>query len=156
MSSMWGGNAPLSKKWISFPNIALKYAQEKIILNGFSDTVYVSVITINSESTQISDILQSARECCTMLTHVLWRISRGIASRQGFLKRKDLFPLRWSSQTRARPPRADATYLGGAHDPPLIFAPVHAENLVPMAFEGPPGLHDKLPQSFHPLGHLVH
>lgn len=25
-----------------------------------------------------------------------------------------------------------------------------------MAFEGPSGLHDKLAQGFHPLGHLVH
>ena len=49
-----------------------------------------------------------------------------------------------------------ATYLRGAHEPPLIPAPVHAQNLVAVAFEGPSGLHDKLPQGLHALGHLVH
>ena len=48
------------------------------------------------------------------------------------------------------------TYLRGAHEPPLILAPVHAQNLVPVAFEGPSGLHDKLPQGLHALGHLVY
>ena len=47
------------------------------------------------------------------------------------------------------------TYLRGAHEPPLILAPVHAQNLVPVAFEGPSGLHDKLFWGLHVLGHLV-
>ena len=48
-----------------------------------------------------------------------------------------------------------ATYLRGAHEPPLIPAPVHAQNLVPVAFEGPSGLHDKLLWGLHVLSHLV-
>lgn len=45
--------------------------------------------------------------------------------------------------------------LRGGHHPPLICEPVHAQNLIPMAFEGPSGLHGKLLWGLHALGHLV-
>ena len=45
--------------------------------------------------------------------------------------------------------------LRGGHHPPLIREPVHAQNLIPMALEGPSGLHDKLLWGLHVLGHLV-
>lgn len=72
---------------VSFTNKALKYVQEEVILNGLSNIVHVSVIT-TSKSTQMSDVLQYAKEFLTMLTHVLWRINGVLEIGKVFLKRK--------------------------------------------------------------------
>lgn len=75
--------------------------------------------------------------------------------RRGSFEKDGSFPSAYN-QKCAHHHLTGVTYLRGAHDPPLILAPVHAQNLVPVAFEGPSGLHDKLPQGLHALGHLVH
>lgn len=46
-------------------------------------------------------------------------------------------------------------YLGRAHNSSLVFAPVHTENFISMALQGPPGLHHKLAQRLHTLCHLM-
>lgn len=92
-----------------------------------------------------------------MLNHILWRMSKVLQrSEKGFWKGTALLPLSYRIQNPLTHYAAGVTYLWRAHDPPLIFAPVHAQDFVPMAFEGPSGLHDKLPQGLYPLRHLVH
>lgn len=46
--------------------------------------------------------------------------------------------------------------LWGADDPPLVLAPVHAQNFIPVPLQGPPGLHDKLAKPLHLLCHLMY
>lgn len=52
--------------------------------------------------------------------------------------------------------RLEVCDLRGADDPPLVLAPVHAQNFIPVPLQGPPGLHDKLAQPLHLLCHLMY
>lgn len=57
--------------------------------------------------------------------------------------------------TAKRLAQRPAAYLRGAHNPPLVFAPVHTQHFVSVALQRPPGLHHKLAQRLHTLCHLM-